>query len=147
MNYLPELKTNHPFTPRAGLCTISWGMSAVDRSWYRIHQLDSSGVSSLHCADCVHTITLPTHAVSAACCWQQHASFSLGSSHMAGNLPGASQWQVLAPPWHNDTFWGRENRYEDVLFSTLSLVLWSTAGDLSDLDGRISSHLPNSFLV
>ena len=72
--------------------------------------------------------------------------FTWFTTHV-GTLPHTLRRQVPVLPWQDETYRGRENRYEDVLFSTLSLVLWSTAGDLSYLGGTISSHLPNSFLV
>lgn len=112
MNYLLELKTNHLHTPQAVFCTdkcntMSWGIPAVEGNGSKSRQLGCLGVSKLHCADFAHTITSLFILYRIACCWQWHARFSLGWPHMTWNT---LQWQVLTLPWHNDTYWGWENR-------------------------------------
>lgn len=62
MNYLLALKTNHLHTPQAVFCTekcstMSWGIPAVEGNWSKSHQLGCSGISTLQCVDCAHTIT------------------------------------------------------------------------------------------
>lgn len=155
MNYLLELKTNHVhplwavFLQWNKCNTVSWGIPATDGSWNKSHQLGSLGASTLHCADCVHTVISLLHCeydmlLMAACqvfTWFIRHHSRQGISHQHYSDKSLCHHRKLTPTE------GVKISMKMFLFSTLSLVWWSTAGDLSCLGGRISSHLPKSFLV